>query len=169
MGLSKISNFVSALEKKFVWIAGFILMFTMILLCSEAFARYVFSSPIPSYYDVLRDILIPYMVFLSISYVFSSGLQVRVTLLTNIFPKKVNQIITLISNSLTSILFMSFAYGALIRSIKSYKLREFASNIYAYPMGATYIVVTIGSIPLIFELIKTAITMEQPDSGELDS
>ena len=152
-------------EQTFLAVACSILLLMMTIMCVETFLRYVLRSPIPSYWDLVQEIFMPYIVFLSIGFVYSSGHQIRITVFSKYLPQKVNRIILMLGDALTALVFSLIAYGSLQRSINSSRLQEFASNVYGYPIWICYIIVFVGSIPLIIHLLRAAIYMKHPEAG----
>lgn len=158
----KLELIFEKIEKIFLRVGCFVVFFMMVLLCGEVLSRYVFKMPIPAYYEVLQEILMPYAVFLTITYVYTSGHHIRITMLSKKFPPKANKIIMAIVDAMGAIVLTLVAYLSLMRSIRSYNMQEFASNIYGYPMWIAYVIVVIGLVPLIFQLIRSIIKMEHP-------
>jgi len=155
-------------EQTFLIIACLLLLVMMTVMCLETFLRYVFRSPIPSYWDLVQEIFMPYIVFLSIGFVYSSGHQIRITVFSKYLPEKINKIVLMAGDFLTALVFGAIAYGSLQRAINSSRMQEFASNIYGYPIWICYIIVFIGSIPLILHLLRAAILMKHPEPGTHD-
>jgi TRAP-type C4-dicarboxylate transport system permease small subunit len=164
----KIDFILQRIEQVFLWIGGAVLMFAMLLTSADALLRYLFNSPIPGAYEILQEYLIPYLVYLTIAFVFAKGGHVRVTLFTDRLPERLNQIIMMIFNGLAAALFLLIAYGSLKRTISATHLGEFSSSILSYPLAPAYFSVVIGSLFLSIRLIQAIITKKHPNHSIMD-
>ena len=135
----------------------------MVMVCTETITRYVFNAPIPAYYDVLQDYIMPYAVFLTMSFVYTAGHHIRIEMLTKYFPDRVNRVIMVLSDALTAVVFSLIGYQGLIKTLKSFRMQEYAPNYYGYPMWTAYVIVFIGSAMLVFQLIRSVILMKHPN------
>lgn len=150
------------IERIFTVVGCVALFAMMVMVCAETITRYVFKAPIPAYYDLLQDYIMPYTVFLTISFVYTAGHHIRIEMLCKHFPEKVNRGIMMLADALTAVVFVLIGYQGLIKTLRAYNMQEYAPNYYGYPMWTAYVVVFIGSAMLVFQLIRSVIIMRHP-------
>ncbi|MCS0543042.1 TRAP transporter small permease, partial [Aeromonas veronii] len=151
-------SLLSYIEKICISCGCFILIIIMLLTSFDTITRYFFNTPIPGVNGIVSEYLMPYVVYLTLGYVFSKGGHVRVTLLIEKFPLYLNKAIMRFFDLLTIILFLLIGYGGLKRTISAAEVNEFSANIISYPLAPAYFSAVIGSIILIIYVTKAILS-----------
>lgn len=107
----------------------------------------------------------PMFVFFCLAYVFSRGAFIRVTVLTQRFPEKVNRLIMIVFDFLAFVLYILITYGAFQKALKAIEIGEYSSGRLAYPMAPIYIIVTLGALLLSVRLLMSIFT-RHPEGHE---
>ena len=90
------------------------------------------------------------------SYVFSKGGHVRVTLISDKLPDKVNMVLSIIYNIISAIIFILIAFGSYGRTVRAIQTNELSSSVWAYPLAPAYFIVVIGSVLLVMRFVEAA-------------
>lgn len=169
--MGAITSTVAYIENFFFRIAQIVLVILMLFSTFDTTLRYVFHQSIGGGYEIIAEYMMPYLVYLSISYVFRTGGHIRVTLLTDALSKKVQSILMVITNFLSLTLFCFITYATFFKVLKAYEIGERSANVLAYLLWPAYVAVLIGVVLLIIRLIVTIIKREDPyekaESAEL--
>ncbi|MCQ6275377.1 TRAP transporter small permease [Bacillus sp. V3B] len=162
--MSAVVNIVDKIDGYLYKLAMFILVFTMLFSTTDTLLRYVANSQIPGGYEIVAEYMLPYIVFLSISYVFKEGGHIRVTMLTRLLPKKVQDGLMLMSHILSIVLVLILTYASYFKAHGAYLIGEYSSSILAYLLWPAFTVLVFGYGFLALRLIITIITRENPYS-----
>lgn len=160
--MNALVNVVNKIDGILYKIAMFILVFTMLFSTTDTLLRYFANSQIPGGYEIVAEYMLPYMVFLSISYVFKEGGHIRVTMLTRLLSKKVQDGLMIMSHILSIILVVILTYASYVKTYEAYLIGEYSASVLAYPLWPAFAVLVFGYGILTLRLLVTLITRENP-------
>jgi len=129
----------------------------MCLTTGDAFARYLFNSPILFTYEMTEKYLMPMALCLALSFSYRGGTFIRVTVLTDHLPKKV----TLPLNYL--VLIISVLYmGALVVTTTKRTFEAVASGVtlatIKFPLWPAYLLVAVSlfflTLVMVLDLLR---------------
>jgi TRAP-type transport system small permease protein len=136
------------IEKVFVFVAGASMLLMMLLTTFDLLARKFFDYSIPSLYEFTEDYLMVSLVFLTISYVYTQGAHVRVTLFEVHLPYRFRVVWEKLHQLMTLILFFFIAVKGWGAAKQAYEFNEMSNSVLAYPLAPALALVPVGSAML---------------------
>lgn len=136
------------IEKVFVFVAGASMLLMMLLTTFDLLARKFFDYSIPSLYEFTEDYLMVSLVFLTISYVYTQGAHVRVTLFEVHLPRRFRVVWEKVHQLMTLILFFFIAVKGWDAAKQAYEFNEMSNSVLAYPLAPALALVPVGSAML---------------------
>lgn len=137
-------SILDLIEDKCTIVAELTLLVLMLITTADVILRYFFSAPIPGVFEITEEYLMPYMVFLGISYVWAKGRHVRVTLLSRRIPVHIYEGVAVGLNSLAFAYFVCLTVTGFERTLRAIRLGEASHGLVQYPLSPAYFVVVIG-------------------------
>ena len=119
----------------------------MCLTTVDAFARYLFNSPVLFTYEMTEKYLMPMTLCLALSFSYRGGTFIRVTVLTDRLPKQVNLLLNYF------VLIISILYtGALVVTMTKRTLGAIASGVslatIKFPLWPAYLMIAVSLFSL---------------------
>lgn len=145
------------IEKVCLYVSLFSTALMMFLISVDALARYLLNSPIVGTYEITEDYLMVALVFLALSYTYTQGGHVRVTLFLRFVPPSIMAPINVFFNLLALGFFLLLTYGGWNIFIRAVHLGEFSSSILRYPLAPAYFLVPLGSFLLCVRLLQDTV------------
>jgi len=99
----------SKISKKTALFGGMILFFAAIITTYDVMCRFIFNSPTSWALEIAQYSLL-YAIFLGAAYAFLEDSYIRVEVVTNLLPKRVQRVLHIIGNIVTVILFVILAW-----------------------------------------------------------
>jgi TRAP-type transport system small permease protein len=152
--------------------AALALVLTVLLTTADALARYFLNSPIAGAIEINNEFLMPALVFFTMSYVYSKGGHVRVTIVSEHLPPRVQRALMGVFDFLTALIFAGLTYGLVLRTIDSYAMREYSASPLGYLLAPSYAIVAIGGALMTVRAFVAAVTLSHPrvaDAADLEA
>ena len=142
------------IEKIFVFVAGASMVLMMLLTTFDLLSRKFLDYSIPSLYEFTEDYLMVCLVFLTISYVYTQGGHVRVTLLEKHLPHQFRVVWEKLHQLMTLLLFFFIAVKGWDAAVSAYEFNERSNSVLAYPLAPALLLVPVGSALLCLRVIQ---------------
>lgn len=147
----KLDKGIRYIEDILVVVCGAIFMLLMFLGTADVLGRYLFNKPVMGTYEI-STVMMGAIVLLGWAYTQKQGGHVRVELFFNMFPPRVQTVLTVVT------LFLSLILFALITQkswdIAMYNLLEGRHfKIIDFPVGPFYFLVPVGAFFICLEFI----------------
>ncbi len=145
---------LTVVERIFAFAAGISIVLMMLLTTFDLLSRKFLDYSIPSLYEFTEDYLMVSLVFLSIGYVYTQGGHVRVTLIEQHLPHRVQVVWEKLHQSMTLVLFFFIAVKGWDAAVRAYEFNEMSNSVLAYPLAPALLLVPIGSAMLCLRIIQ---------------
>lgn len=155
-----------------VRLAALALVATVVLTTADALARYFLNSPIEGAIEINNEFLMPALVFFTMSYVYRKGGHVRVTIICDHFPPRVQTALMAVFDLLTALVFAALTYGLVVRTLDSYQMREYSASPLGYLLAPSYAIVAVGGALMTVRTFIAAVTLRHPrvaDAADLEA
>ena len=153
--VSLLDRVLGWVEKGCTFISGFSLVLMMLWISIDTSTRYLFNSPIPGTSEFVEEYLMVTLVFLALSFTFTQGGHVQVTLFLRFLPKKSLRWVNMFVNLLGLALFVLLTFASWKVAFRAGITHEVTNSILKYPMAPALFMVPLGSASLALRLIQT--------------
>lgn len=143
------------LENILTFISGICLSLMMVWITADATGRYFFKSPIPGTSEFNEEYLMVILVFFAISYTFTQGGHVRVTLFLRFFPTKIIRWLAVIGDTLGLAFFLLLTISSFEVALDAARMHVLSNSVLKYPMAPAMFSVPIGSAALTLRLLQS--------------
>lgn len=154
---SKIFHFFKAfdmLDKILIRISQFAAFSMMALVTVDVIARRFLMRPIVGAVEITQDYLMIGLIFCALSYVYTSGGHVRVTLFAKYIPKSLKRPIDVILTLISLTFFVIMAWKGLETTVSTFQMKEVSNSLIAYPMYPAYFMVFLGALLISIRIIQ---------------
>ena len=155
-----INKIIDRIENLAVDLSCIAMFAIMCLTTFDIIARKTIGIFIPSLYELTEEYFMVILIFLSMSYIYKIGGNVRVTLIVNhISPRimtKVNQVLKVLYLAFFIIMFIQ----GLLTALEVLKFKEVSSSILGYPLAPAMFMVPIGALLVCVRIVQTIISTE---------
>lgn len=134
-------------------------MAMMLLTAFDAISRYVFEAGITGAYEVTERYLMVILVFLSISYVQKVDGHIRLDILFERFPQKLQDSLNIVYYLLAAALMFFIGYGGAMITYNAVVNNLQMSGLVNYPLWLSYIWIPIGSFLVVIRLFLLSISL----------
>ena len=156
--MGRILVVLNSIEKVFLT-GGFVsILAIMILTTFDLLARKFFDYSIPSLYEFTEDYLMVGLVFLTISYVYTAGGHVRVTLLEKYYPPYLKKPLEKALKFLAFIFFFFITLKGWDVTVRAHQFHEVSSSVLAYPLAPALFLVPLGSALVCIRIFQSFFT-----------
>lgn len=142
------------IEKVFVFVAGASMLLMMLLTTFDLLARKFLDYSIPSLYEFTEDYLMVGLIFLTVSYVYTQGAHVRVTLFERVLPRRFRLVWEKVHQLMTLVLFFFIMVKGWDAAVRAYEFNEMSNSVLAYPLAPALMLVPVGSALLCLRVIQ---------------
>jgi len=151
-------KFIDLLEK--VCLAGSVLtvILMMLLVTADVLGRKFFHQPVPGSVEITEDYLMIALVYLAMSYVYTQGGHVRVTMFRRFIPGFLKLPVDTLLNLFALLFFVILTVRGWTTTLRAFKFQEFSSCILAYPLAPAYFILTLGAALLCVRILETIIS-----------
>ncbi|MBK8738024.1 MAG: TRAP transporter small permease [Betaproteobacteria bacterium] len=147
----------------FVWLAYAALFAMTVLTTADAFLRYLFNAPLPGVEELTVEIFMPALVYFSIAYVFRTGGHVRITLVSDLLPARVQRALWCVFDLLTGGVVRVDRLRPLSADIQRLPDERVLSSPLNYVIWPSFAIATIGSALLVVRAVQAAIHPSRQD------
>jgi len=171
--MSKVNSVLNFMEKSLL-LAGFIsTLGIMFLTTFDLLSRKFLGYSIPSLYEFTEDYLMVCLVFSTISYVYTRGGHVRVTILEKYYPPYFIKPLEKLFKILAFMLFFFIMVKGWEIAAQAYKFNEVSSSSLRYPMAPALALVPLGSAMVCIRIFQSLFTTSwgletQPEDSVVD-
>ena len=145
---------LTRIEKVFVVVAGGSIMLMMLLTTFDLLSRKFLDYSIPSLYEFTEDYLMVGLVFLTVSFVYTQGGHVRVTLFEHHLPRPIAAAWEKLHQLMALVLFLFIMTKGWDAAIQAYEFNERSNSVLAYPLAPSLMLVPIGSGLLCIRILQ---------------
>ena len=153
--LGKVEWVVEFMEKICLAGSSCAMLLIMLVTTFDLLARKLIDYSIPSLYELTEDYLMVSLVFLSMSYVYSVGGHVRVTLLEKHFPPSIKRPLQKFLLLLALILFGLITLKGWEVTVRAVEFQEVSNSVLAYPLAPAFFLVPLGSGLLFLRILQS--------------
>lgn len=150
--MDKISNF-------FAYISAAILFIMMTWICLDVILRSFFHSPITGTLELMGDYVLPLIIFFAIGYTQKHKEHVNVDLLIGRFPKGVQKVLGLITNSAALFIFILLGILNFKQGLEAFANDSRSSSLLGYQLAPAIILVSIGILLFSLRLLVDTINL----------
>jgi TRAP-type C4-dicarboxylate transport system permease small subunit len=122
-GLQPIKKILGYIDNVLISVTGIALIILTFMITFDVFTRFVFNKPLPATVEV-SELLMAYIVFLTLGYTLSLGLHIRVTVLFEYIPKSWIRVCDLFCDALGIAFCALVTYYAWNFFMHSFTIRE---------------------------------------------
>ncbi|WP_179151842.1 TRAP transporter small permease [Oceanobacillus senegalensis] len=151
-GFTKLENF-------FLRFSQLALVIMMILTSLDALSRYIFSQSIIGAYEITEMYLMVILVFLSMSYVQKIDGHIRLDILFERLPSRLQDTLNIVYYLLGALLMGFIGYQGLLMSLNAWQNNLVMSGLINFPLWLSYIWVPIGSFLIMIRQIILSIML----------
>lgn len=155
------------IERLMLGLACVALLVLTLLTTADAFLRYLFNAPITGAHELSDEFLMPAVIYFAITYVYSGGGHIRITLLAHRLPDWAARAAMCFSDGIACLLFTAIAHGVWHRAFESYAFREYSTSPLDYLLAPSYAIVAAGASLMALRLAAAALTARHPGPGLL--
>ena len=123
MGLAKVDVTLQKVEKGLTDISWIVCVFLTFMIVIDVTLRFFFNRPLPASWEI-SEILMPYIVFFPFAFTSTVNAHVRVSLVQDLMPKKIQWSFDLISASISFFLCAMLTYWSWVRFWESFVTGE---------------------------------------------
>lgn len=151
-------------ETAFAWLAYAALFLMTALTTADAFLRYLFNAPIDGVEEATVEFFMPALVYFAVAHIFRTGGHVRITLVSDLLPPRVQRVLWSVFDLLTAALFVVIAYGLIQRTLNAYRMNEYSTSPLNYTIWPSFAIVAIGAVLMVVRAIQGALDPAEQDT-----
>jgi len=156
--MQKILRGIDFIEKVFL-AGGFVCILAIMFLTTfDLVWRKLFNYSIPSLYEFTEDYLMVGLIFLTISYVYTIGGHVRVTLFEKHYPPFFKRPLEKALKFLALVLFFLIMVKGWEVTVRAWDFKEVSSSVLAYPLAPALFLVPLGSALVCIRIVQSFFT-----------
>jgi len=152
--MNAVQKVLTFVEKVFAFVAGISMVLMMLLTTFDLLSRKFLNYSIPSLYEFTEDYLMVSLVFLTISYVYTAGGHVRITLFEKYLSPRFKGPWEKVHQFMALVLFFFIAVKGWDAAVQAYEFNEMSNSILAYPLAPALLLVPVGSGLLCLRIIQ---------------
>ncbi len=149
----KVSNLFENINNLFAFVAGIIVIFTMLAVVYEVVMRYLFRSPTLWTVEVSGYSLL-YITFLGSGWVLMHEGHVKIDLLTNRLKPNTQVILNIITSIFGFIVMSVIAWYSARVTWDSYQTNYLAATELQTPLFIVFLIIPIGSLLLVIQFLR---------------
>ncbi len=165
--IDALGNAIRYAERSLLVLACVALFALTLLTTADALLRYIFNAPITGSHELADEFLMPAVIYFALTYVYSSGGHIRITIVSDLLPIGMQRALLCIWDAIAAAVFAMIAHGVWHRMWESYEFREYSTSPLDYLLAPSYAIVAIGATLMAIRLALAAITARHPKSGTL--
>lgn len=146
-----IDRFITALNA----VSGYILFFMMIMITVDVTGRYLFNSPIPGTLE-FTEFLMVFVVFFSMAFVQLEKRHIRVELVTQRLPKKLDDGMSIATLLIGAVFFGLLAWQSWFSAWSAFEYREASEGLIQIPIYPPKFAIPFGSAIMVVQLLRDA-------------
>ncbi len=152
-----INKVVDWIEKIALGLSGFAMMMIMLLTSLDVVLRKTVHVSLPALYEFTEEYLMVTAVFLTLSHVYKTGGNVKVTFLSGRIPPAIMGPINQALRVSYLVLFGLMVTHGFTMAAQAWKFKEFSSSVVGYPMAPALFMVPLGAFLVCIRIIQSII------------
>lgn len=161
-----INSIIDSIEKAMSYLSIFATAVIMLLVTVDATARYFFNNPITGVYEITEEYLMVTVIFLALSWAYSAGAHVRVTLFIKFIPERIMFYIDLVLKLISLVFFILVVAAGWDSAVEALKLGHRSASILKYPIAPALFLVPLGIGTLCLRIIQDIVRDIIPKKGQ---
>ncbi|MCM3569013.1 TRAP transporter small permease [Neobacillus mesonae] len=157
--MNAIERGFTLIENLFLWFSQAAVAVMMLLTTLDALSRYIFSKSITGAYEITEMYLMVILVFLSMSYVQKVDGHIRLDILFERFPKRMQDVLNIVYNLLAAAFMFFIGYQGYNMTINAFQNNLIASGLLNFPLWLSYIWIPVGSFLIMIRQILSSILL----------
>ena len=123
MALKKIDVLLKKVEKALTDVSWIVCLFLTLMIVTDILLRFLFNQPLPASWEI-SEILMPFIVFFPFAYTSTINAHVRVSLVKDLMPPKVQLGFEIVSNIICIVICGLLTYHSWLRFVDSFVVGE---------------------------------------------
>ncbi len=123
MALDRVNRVLQRIEKGFTDVSWVVCVFVTLLIVVDITLRYFFQKPLPATWEI-NEICMPFIVFFPFAYTTTINAHVRVSLIKDLMPPKVQSRFEMAGNLICFVICAMLTYWSWLRFVESFLIRE---------------------------------------------
>lgn len=153
--LSKMGRILDRLMEGFAWLAGLLMMFSLITVCIDVVMRYFFNRPTGWVLQFSEYILL-YIPFLAAAFVLREESHIRIDIVLNRLTEKARSLINMVTSLLSCIVLAILTYYGTYITIDFYQRNVPTLKYLKIPEFLVIMVIPIGCFLFSIQFIRRA-------------
>jgi C4-dicarboxylate transporter, DctQ subunit len=153
--LSRTGHLLDHLIIWFAWLAGFIMMLSLLAVCTDVVMRYFFNRPIPGVLQFTEYSLL-YIPFLAAAYVLKEDGHIKVDIVLDRLNRKVQSLINMATSILSSVVLLVLTYYGAYISWDYYRRQVPTLEYFKIPEFLVIMIVPVGCFFFSVQFIRKA-------------
>ena len=153
--LAKIGRILDRLMEGFAWLAGLLMMFSLIAVCIDVVMRYFFNRPTGWVLQFSEYILL-YIPFLAAAFVLREESHIRIDIVLNRLTRKTQSLISMITSLLSCLVLAILTYYGAYITIDFYQRNVPTLKYLKIPEFLVIMVIPIGCFLFSIQFIRRA-------------
>lgn len=151
----RIDQAINQLEKVETFVSGAAMVIIMLGISADATGRYLLNRPITGMSEFIEEYLMAFLVFLSLSFTFTQGGHVKVTVFLRFFPKPVLRWLNIAIDILGIAMFSLLTVATWNVAFRAFVMGTVSNCTLQYPVAPALFAVSIGTGTLVLRLLQS--------------
>jgi len=139
----------------FAWLAGFLMMFSILAVCTDVVMRYFFNSPIPGVLQFSEYSLL-YIPFLAAAYVLREDSHIKIDIVLNRLNPKAQSLINMVTSILGFVVLLILTYYGAYITLDYYRRKVPTLEYFKIPEFLVIMVIPVGCFFFSVQCIRKA-------------
>jgi C4-dicarboxylate transporter DctQ subunit len=139
----------------FAWVAGLLMMFSLVAVCVDVVMRYFFNRPIPGVLQFSEYILL-YIPFLAAAYVLRDDSHIKIDILLNRLNPRAQSLINLVTSILGFVVLLILTYYGAYITLDYYRRKVPTLEHFKIPEFLVIMVIPVGCFFFSVQFIRKA-------------
>jgi TRAP-type C4-dicarboxylate transport system permease small subunit len=140
---SRTGRFLDRIMVGFAWLAGVLMMFSLLAVCTDVVMRYFFNRPIPGVLQFSEYSLL-YIPFLAAAYVLREDSHIKIDIVLNRLNPKAQSLINMVTSILGSVVLLILAYYGGYITLDYYRRQVPTLEYFKIPEFLVIMVIPVG-------------------------
>ena len=139
----------------FAWLAGFLMMFSILAVCTDVVMRYFFNRPIPGVLQFSEYSLL-YIPFLAAAYVLREDSHIKIDIVLNRLNPKAQSLINMVTSILGFVVLLILTYYGTYITVDYYRRKVPTLEYFKIPEFLVIMVIPVGCFFFSVQCIRKA-------------
>jgi C4-dicarboxylate transporter DctQ subunit len=153
--MTRIGSFLDKVMNGLAWLAGWLMMFALIMVCVDVVLRYFFNSPIGGVLQFSEYVLL-YIPFLAAAYVLKDDSHIRIDIILNRLSPKVQAALNMVTSVFGILVLLALSYYGTYITFDYYRRGVPTLKYYKIPEFLVIMVIPLGCFLFALQFIRKA-------------